>query len=29
LLADVLRQKFPTFALLKSKVNTNPVNYFI
>jgi dinuclear metal center YbgI/SA1388 family protein len=29
LLADVLRQKFPTFALLKSEVNTNPVKNFI
>lgn len=29
LFADVLRQKFPTFALLKSEVSTNPVNYFI
>ncbi len=25
---DVLRQKFPTFALLKTGVNTNPVCYF-
>jgi dinuclear metal center YbgI/SA1388 family protein len=28
LLYDVLHSKFPTFALLKSKVKTNPVNYF-
>jgi dinuclear metal center YbgI/SA1388 family protein len=28
LLLDILRQKFPTFALLKSKVDTNPVKYF-
>ena len=25
---DVLRQKFPNFAFLKTKVNTNPVHYF-
>ena len=25
----ILRQNFPNFALLKSKVNTNPVRYFI
>ncbi len=29
LFADVLRQKFPNFALLKSEVNTNPVQYFL
>jgi dinuclear metal center YbgI/SA1388 family protein len=28
LLLDILRQKFPTFALLKSKTDTNPVKYF-
>lgn len=27
LLYQFLREKFPTFALLKSQVNTNPVNY--
>lgn len=29
LLHDVLHSKFPTFAVLKSEVKTNPVNYFI
>lgn len=29
LLYDILLTKFPTFALLKSKVKTNPVSYFI
>lgn len=29
LLYDVLHAKFPTFALLKSEVKTNPVNYFM
>jgi dinuclear metal center YbgI/SA1388 family protein len=29
LLLEILRQKFPTFALLKSKVITNPVHYFV
>lgn len=29
LLHDVLHINFPTFAVLKSKVKTNPVNYFI
>lgn len=29
LLHDVLQAKFPTFAVLKSKVKTNPVHYFI
>jgi len=28
LIRDILSQKFPTFATLFSKVNTNPVNYF-
>jgi putative NIF3 family GTP cyclohydrolase 1 type 2 len=28
LLHDLLHQKFPTFALLKTSVNTNPVGYF-
>lgn len=28
LLTDVLQQKFPTFAVLKTEVNTNPVKYF-
>jgi dinuclear metal center YbgI/SA1388 family protein len=28
LLIDVLQAKFPTFAVLKSEVKTNPVNYF-
>lgn len=28
LLHDILLQKFPTFAVLKSGVQTNPVNYF-
>ncbi len=28
LLYDILHSKFPTFAVLKSKVKTNPVNYF-
>ncbi|HYE54501.1 MAG TPA: Nif3-like dinuclear metal center hexameric protein, partial [Chitinophagaceae bacterium] len=28
LLHDVLRQKFPTFAVLKSATKTNPVNYY-
>ncbi|SHF83640.1 Nif3-like dinuclear metal center hexameric protein [Flavisolibacter ginsengisoli] len=27
LLSDLLLKKFPTFAVLKSSVNTNPVNY--
>jgi putative NIF3 family GTP cyclohydrolase 1 type 2 len=27
LLYDLLLKKFPTFAVLKSSVNTNPVNY--
>jgi len=29
LLHDVLHSKFPTFAVLKSEVKTNPVSYFI
>lgn len=29
LLYDLLLKKFPTFAVLKSKVETNPVHYFI
>ncbi len=29
LLFDVLREKFPTFAVLKTGVITNPVNYFL
>jgi dinuclear metal center YbgI/SA1388 family protein len=29
LLHDVLQSKFPTFAVLKSEVGTNPLNYFI
>lgn len=29
LLVDVLRAKFPNFAVLKTKVNTNPVHYFV
>jgi putative NIF3 family GTP cyclohydrolase 1 type 2 len=28
LLVDVLQSKFPTFAVLKSGVDTNPVQYF-
>ena len=28
LLADILVEKFPTFAVLKTAVNTNPVNYY-
>ena len=28
-LAGILREKFPTFAVLKSKVKTNPVHYFL
>jgi dinuclear metal center YbgI/SA1388 family protein len=28
LLRDLLAEKFPTFAVLKTKVNTNPVKYF-
>ncbi len=29
LLKDILVQKFPTFAILKTEVNTNPVRYFL
>ncbi len=29
LLVDIIRAKTPTFAVLKSEVNTNPVSYFI
>ncbi len=29
LLTDVLQQKFPTFAVLKTEVDTNPVKYFV
>lgn len=29
LLIEILLQKFPNFAVLKSEVKTNPVNYFI
>jgi dinuclear metal center YbgI/SA1388 family protein len=29
LLFDILSEKFPTFAVLKTGVKTNPVNYFI
>jgi dinuclear metal center YbgI/SA1388 family protein len=29
LLFDVLQEKFPTFAVLKTGVNTNPVHYFL
>ena len=28
LLQEILERKFPTFAVLKTEVNTNPVNYF-
>jgi dinuclear metal center YbgI/SA1388 family protein len=28
LLFDILKQKFPTFAVLKTRLNTNPVKYF-
>ena len=29
LLQEVLEQKFPTFAVLKTEVNTNPVEYYL
>jgi len=29
LIVDILRQKFPTFAVLKTETNTNPVTYFV
>jgi hypothetical protein len=28
LLHDLLVEKFPTFAVLKTSVNTNPVHYY-
>ncbi len=28
-LSDVLGQKFPNFAVLKTEVKTNPVHYFL
>jgi hypothetical protein len=28
LFVDIFLQKFPNFAVLKSEVRTNPVNYF-
>jgi dinuclear metal center YbgI/SA1388 family protein len=28
LLKDVIQEKFPTFAVLLSEINTNPINYF-
>ncbi|MEO5651090.1 MAG: Nif3-like dinuclear metal center hexameric protein, partial [Ginsengibacter sp.] len=28
LLAEFLQQKFPNFAVLKTEMNTNPVNYY-
>jgi dinuclear metal center YbgI/SA1388 family protein len=28
LLSDILRKKFPTFAVLKSEIQTNPVHYY-
>lgn len=28
LITDILQQKFPTFAVLKSELNTNPVHYY-
>ena len=28
LLYDILREKFSTFAILKTRVDTNPVKYF-
>jgi hypothetical protein len=28
-LVAILNEKFPNFAVLKSGVNTNPVNYFL
>ncbi len=28
LLADILREKFPNFAVQKTKIKTNPVNYY-
>lgn len=29
LLFDILKQKYPTFAVLKTEINTNPVHYFL
>jgi dinuclear metal center YbgI/SA1388 family protein len=29
LIFDILKEKFPTFAVLKTKLNTNPVHYYI
>ena len=29
LLADILQQKFPNFAVLKTEIKTNPVNYYL
>jgi dinuclear metal center YbgI/SA1388 family protein len=29
LLADIIRQKFPNFAVLKTETKTNPVHYFL
>jgi dinuclear metal center YbgI/SA1388 family protein len=29
LLADILQQKFPNFAILKTEIKTNPVNYYL
>jgi dinuclear metal center YbgI/SA1388 family protein len=29
LLDEILREKFPTFAVLKTAINTNPVKYFL
>jgi putative NIF3 family GTP cyclohydrolase 1 type 2 len=29
LIHEILRQKFPNFAVLNSEVNTNPVNYYL
>ena len=29
LLAEILQQKFPNFAVLKTEIKTNPVNYYL
>lgn len=29
LLFDILKEKYPTFAVLKTEINTNPVHYFL
>jgi dinuclear metal center YbgI/SA1388 family protein len=29
LLTDILQQKFPNFAVLKTEIKTNPVNYYV